>query len=214
MSSSRNPRSKVSILYEYRSVSYTYLVAIQYIYTHIHSYIHYYSGEEGEAASTLPPIIAANIHIPANLTLSASCFMLDAGCTRYAAGEGAVYTRSVEVNSKLFHLEGRSRATRKRILREELAGLHAAIEQLQQVSQQRQLRENERKVRFQALQQQQLQQQLHLQQQTVLAAQQQHQMLLKMIDEQAHQRNGTAAAPAAKKSKPKAPKIPVRGSLS
>ena len=139
--------------------------------------------------------------------------MLDAGCTRYAAGEGAVYTRSVEVNSKLFHLEGRSRATRKRILREELAGLQAAIEQLQQVSQQRQLRENERKVRFQALQQQQLQQQLHLQQQTVLAAQQQHQMLLKMIDEQAHQRNGTAAAPAAKKSKPKAPKIPVRDNL-
>jgi hypothetical protein len=121
------------------------------------------------------------------LSLSASCFILDAGCTRYATGDGSVYTRVVDKEAKLFHLESRSRAQRKRILRQELAALQGAIEQLQQVSQQRQLRENERKLRFQQLQQQQLQQQLH-QQQYAMAAQAQHQQyLMKLIDQQRQQ---------------------------
>jgi TolA-binding protein len=93
----------------------------------------------------------------------------------------------VDKEAKLFHLESRSRAQRKRILRQELAALQGAIEQLQQVSQQRQLRENERKLRFQQLQQQQLQQQLH-QQQYAMAAQAQHQQyLMKLIDQQRQQ---------------------------
>ena len=41
--------------------------------------------------AALPPINAANIHVPANLTLSSSCFLLDAGCSRYATGDGAPY---------------------------------------------------------------------------------------------------------------------------
>jgi hypothetical protein len=178
-----------------------------------------FSGADEEAAGpTLPPLTTANIHIPANLTLSASCFLLDAGCTRYAAGDGSVYTRVVDVDAKLFHLEARSRAARKRILREELASLQMAIEQLQQVSQQRQLRENERKMRFQQMQQQQMQQQMHQQQQYQLAQQQQNQQyLMKMIDQQ-HQLQQRQAAvagvlgpPPPKKpsSRPKPPKPTV-----
>lgn len=133
----------------------------------------------------------ASIHIPANLSLSSSCFVLDAGCSHYAVGDGPVYTRSVNTSAKLFHMESRSRAERKRLLREELSSLQASIEKLQQLSQQRQLKENERKLRFHQMQQQQLQQQLH-QQQFALAAQQQQQIqqqqyLIKLMDQHQQQ---------------------------
>ena len=59
------------------------------------------------ATTSSQPISAANIHIPANLTLSASCFMLDTGCSRYALGDGSVYTRVVNADAKVFHLESK-----------------------------------------------------------------------------------------------------------
>jgi len=160
--------------------------------------------------AALPPINAANIHVPANLTLSSSCFLLDAGCSRYATGDGSVYTRAVNTDAKVFHMEARTCAERKRILRDELASLQAAIDALQQVSQQRQLRDNERKIRLQQLQQQQLQQQLH-QQQYAMQAQQQHQQYLMQLIDQQHQLQAqhlqaAGGAGAQKKGGPPKPK--------
>ena len=167
------------------------------------------------APAPLPPISAASIHVPANLTLSSSCFLLDAGCSRYATGDGSVYTRTVNTDAKVFHMEAKTCWERKRILRDELTSLQAAIDALQQVSQQRQLRENERKIRFQQLQQQQLQQQLHQQQYALQQQQQNQQYLMQLIDQQQKDAANGGLPGAAKKmpSKSKPPLKPMVGAI-
>ena len=56
--------------------------------------------------------------------------MLTGGCTAHMAGEGAIQTRFVDLNSRLFQRESKCREVRKAILREELRLLTECLQSL------------------------------------------------------------------------------------
>ena len=80
-----------------------------------------------------------NMYIPANLPLSAHCFVLEAGCSTYYNGDGcSVYTRSVDTENDVFYLESRNKIKRKQILSEEIQNLESSISKLENLIIQRQ----------------------------------------------------------------------------